>query len=416
MPDTVSYTPPSPQLHSHVPPSELLFSQHIFADGQHSTLSSEADFAQDDGSLLPGDANARRRSINSSKRAAQNRAAQRAFRLRRERYVASLEEKARSYDRLEAGYMDIQRENQQLRAHLQRSIAENAALHAHLATSAPVSPSLSGNLASTPFSPTAPISGALAQQPAQHQPQLIESSLFHRQTSHQQQSHQQQQSQQQQQQQQQHRQNHHHHHQHSHSHQLSQDQLRHTGRRSACSDNSPYAFGYTQAARHSPLHTSTSPTTTAHYHSSTSHARPPPPPQQQQPPPQSAAPPALSLLHRRPQSPSGGQYHQQHASAAATASASASLPGQLRREHSQQHQESNSPPLSATATGMSHAAVSPIQTFGFTRRFESLHAAGSAASIAFAGSAECMSSPSGTWDNSAGGIEASSPTATKASP
>ncbi|KAJ2337042.1 hypothetical protein GGI00_000482 [Coemansia sp. RSA 2681] len=65
---------------------------------------------------------------------------------------------------------------------------------------------------------------------------------------------------------------------------------------------------------------------------------------------------------------------------------------------------------------MSHAAVSPIQTFGFTRRFESLHAAGSAASIAFAGSAECMSSPSGTWDNSAGGIEASSPTATKASP
>ncbi|KAJ1874233.1 hypothetical protein LPJ71_011696, partial [Coemansia sp. S17] len=63
-------------------------------------MSSEPDYAQDDGSQIPDDANARRRSINSSKRAAQNRAAQRAFRLRRERYVTSLEEKARNYDRL----------------------------------------------------------------------------------------------------------------------------------------------------------------------------------------------------------------------------------------------------------------------------------------------------------------------------
>ncbi|KAJ2889888.1 hypothetical protein IWW38_004439 [Coemansia aciculifera] len=380
MPDNLPYTPPSPQLHSHPPSGELMFDQKVFADGQHSAISSEHDFAQDDGSHLADDANARRRSINSSKRAAQNRAAQRAFRLRRERYVSSLEEKARNYDRLEAAFVDLQQENHQLRAHLQRSLSENAALHAHLATIAPMSPSLSGTLA-TPFSPTVPISSALAQPPMHHQ------------------------SQQQQQQQ--------HHHSHSHSRQLSQEQLRHMGRRSACSDNLPYAFGYAQAARHSPLHTPTSPIAT-HYHSSTSHSRPPPPQQQQQHhhqlhqhPPQSAVTaPALSLLHRRPQSPSGAQYHHQQFSAS-------SLPGQLRRERSQQHLDSNSPPLSTVATSMSQAVVSPIQTLGFARRFEPPPHAGSAP-VAFASSAECMSSPSGALDNSAGIEE--SPTATRASP
>ncbi|KAJ2736625.1 hypothetical protein IW152_000594 [Coemansia sp. BCRC 34962] len=370
IPDINPYT--SPPLPSQHPPTaasaELLFSQHAFADGQHSTISSEPDYAHDDGSQILDDANARRRSINSSKRAAQNRAAQRAFRLRRERYVTSLEEKARNYDRLESAYMDLQRENHQLRAHLQKTLSENAAIRAHLATSAPVSPSLSGTLA-TPFSPGAPvavpIAGALAQQPLPHQPQLAESSLFHRQTSQQQQ-----------------RPHHHQSHSHSlsHSHQLSQEQLRHTGRRSACSDNSPYALGYGQTARHSPSHTSTSPTTT-NYHSSTSHARPPP---------QSTGASASSLLHRRPQSPSGAQFQQRPAA----------IPCQLRREHSLQHLDSNSPPLSQAATGMPHAAVSPIQTLGYIRRFEALHTG--ATSIAFANPVECMSSPSSAWDNSAG--------------
>ncbi|KAJ2747821.1 hypothetical protein GGI20_000116 [Coemansia sp. BCRC 34301] len=362
----------------------------MFADGQHGTISSEHDYAQDDGSQILDDASARRRSINSSKRAAQNRAAQRAFRLRRERYVSSLEEKARNYDRLEAVYVDLQRENHQLRVHLQRSLAENAALHAHLATSAPVSPSLSGTLA-MPFTPTTPISGTLAQQQSHHQPRTMEPSLYHRQPPQQQKSHALQQQQQHQQQS--------HHHQ---SHSLSQDQLRHTGRRSACSENSSsYAFGYTQAARHSPLHTSTSPT--SHHHPPIFHSRPPPPSQQQQQP---ATAPALSLPHRRPQSPSGAQYQQQqHAGI---------LPIQLRREHSLQHPDSNSPPLGATAAGMSHTALSPIQTFGSTRRFESLHAS-SSAPIALASSAECTSSPSGTWDNGAASMEAFT-TATKASP
>ncbi|KAJ2090966.1 hypothetical protein GGI16_006066 [Coemansia sp. S142-1] len=395
IPDINSYTsPPPPPLHTSPASAELLFSQHAFADGHHSTMSSEPDYAQDDGSQIPDDANARRRSINSSKRAAQNRAAQRAFRLRRERYVTSLEEKARNYDRLESAYIDLQRENHQLRAHLQKTLSENAALRAHLATSAPVSPSLSGSLA-TPFSPgapvTTPISGALAQQPLPHQPQLAESSLFHRQAPQQQQQQQQPHAQQQ-------RPQHHQSHSHSlsHSHQLSQEQLRHTGKRSAGSENSPYAFGYTQAARHSPSHTSTSPTTTTSYHSSMPHARPPPQSQQ------SAGVSASSLLHRRPQSPSGAQYHQRPTA----------IPCQLRREHSLQHLGSNSPPLSSTTTGMPHAAVSPIQTFGYARRFETLHTG--TPSVVFASPVECMSSPGSAWDNNAG-ME-TSPTATGALP
>ncbi|KAJ2378311.1 hypothetical protein IW150_000880 [Coemansia sp. RSA 2607] len=109
-------------------------------DGQHSTISSEADAGQEDGTLPLGDADSssRRRSINSSKRAAQNRAAQRAFRLRRERYVASLEDKARNYERLESAYIEIQRENQQLRTRLHKLHSENTALRTHLSSNTPM--------------------------------------------------------------------------------------------------------------------------------------------------------------------------------------------------------------------------------------------------------------------------------------
>ncbi|KAI9479303.1 hypothetical protein LPJ78_000655 [Coemansia sp. RSA 989] len=116
---------------------------------------SEPDVANDDGAHhAAADPGSRRRSINSSKRAAQNRAAQRAFRLRRERYVAGLEEKARTFDRLEAAFMDIQRENYQLRASLHKLQSENAAMRAHLATGTPLSPPPSC-VASAPFSPVA---------------------------------------------------------------------------------------------------------------------------------------------------------------------------------------------------------------------------------------------------------------------
>ncbi|KAJ2009670.1 hypothetical protein GGI04_000242 [Coemansia thaxteri] len=147
--------------------AELPFAHAAFADGQQISVLSEPDFAKEDSAQPSGDASSRRRGINSSKRAAQNRAAQRAFRLRRERYVTGLEEKARNYDRLEAAYLDMQRENHQLRNRLNKAYSDIAALQTHLASSAPVSPSLAGTIA-TPFSPatfaTSPISGTLAHQ------------------------------------------------------------------------------------------------------------------------------------------------------------------------------------------------------------------------------------------------------------
>ncbi|KAJ2786550.1 hypothetical protein GGI15_001425 [Coemansia interrupta] len=109
-------------------------------DGQHSTISSEADAGKEDSVQPSGDvdSSAGRRSINSSKRAAQNRAAQRAFRLRRERYVASLEDKARNYERLESAYIEVQRENQQLRTRLHKLHSENTALRTHLSSNTPM--------------------------------------------------------------------------------------------------------------------------------------------------------------------------------------------------------------------------------------------------------------------------------------
>ncbi|KAJ2554634.1 hypothetical protein EV175_002527 [Coemansia sp. RSA 1933] len=116
------------------PSIESTTGQNVYADGQQSTISSEADFGRDDnGHPSGGESSTKRRNINSSKRAAQNRAAQRAFRLRRERYVAGLEEKARSYDRLEAAYIEMQRENFQLRSRLNKIQTENSILRNHLA-------------------------------------------------------------------------------------------------------------------------------------------------------------------------------------------------------------------------------------------------------------------------------------------
>ncbi|KAJ1771339.1 hypothetical protein LPJ74_002379 [Coemansia sp. RSA 1843] len=123
------------------PSAEAFTSQSASADGQKSTISSEADFGKDDNIHPSGDSSTRRRNINSSKRAAQNRAAQRAFRLRRERYVAGLEEKARSYDRLESAYMEMQRENFQLWSRLNKLQSENSILRTRLAAGTHTSPS-----------------------------------------------------------------------------------------------------------------------------------------------------------------------------------------------------------------------------------------------------------------------------------
>ncbi|KAJ2659340.1 hypothetical protein IW148_004267 [Coemansia sp. RSA 1199] len=151
-------------------------SQGTSIDSRQYINTSEPDFANEDSGQPTADGGSRRRSINSSKRAAQNRAAQRAFRLRRERYVAGLEEKARSFDRLEAAYMDIQRENYQLRSRLHKIQTENTALRSHMATSAPVSPSPS-SMVSASFSPMAsmlPVTHPLSQHPGIRPVALVE--------------------------------------------------------------------------------------------------------------------------------------------------------------------------------------------------------------------------------------------------
>ncbi|KAI8318504.1 hypothetical protein GQ54DRAFT_81264 [Martensiomyces pterosporus] len=126
------------------------------ADGSHQDITSSGiDFAKDSSTHTASDSLAKRRSINSSKRAAQNRAAQRAFRLRREKYVANLEEKARQYNKLEAAYLDLQKANYELQARLREVHAENMALRSRLASSSSISPSPSSAV-STAFSPTIP--------------------------------------------------------------------------------------------------------------------------------------------------------------------------------------------------------------------------------------------------------------------
>ncbi|KAI7833352.1 hypothetical protein BX661DRAFT_169203 [Kickxella alabastrina] len=125
-------------------------------DDHQSTRSSEPETGKEDGSQPSGDGDSfsRPRGINSSKRAAQNRAAQRAFRLRRERYVASLEDKARSYDRLEAAYNELQRENHRVQDRLDKLYTENATLRAELSSGAPILTSLPRPMPG-PLAPTA---------------------------------------------------------------------------------------------------------------------------------------------------------------------------------------------------------------------------------------------------------------------
>lgn len=56
--------------------------------------------------------------LRNTKRAAQNRSAQKAFRQRREKYIKDLETKAKHYDRLEQDLFNLRRENEELRMRL----------------------------------------------------------------------------------------------------------------------------------------------------------------------------------------------------------------------------------------------------------------------------------------------------------
>lgn len=71
-----------------------------------------------------------KRELSTSKRAAQNRAAQRAFRQRKEGYIKKLEEQVKDFQNMEHNYKTLQNENYQLREYilsLQSRLLENQA-------------------------------------------------------------------------------------------------------------------------------------------------------------------------------------------------------------------------------------------------------------------------------------------------
>ncbi|KAF1987047.1 hypothetical protein K402DRAFT_393201 [Aulographum hederae CBS 113979] len=59
-----------------------------------------------------------RRELSTSKRAAQNRAAQRAFRQRKEEYIKSLKDQVKDFEVLTQNYKAVQAENYQLRDYI----------------------------------------------------------------------------------------------------------------------------------------------------------------------------------------------------------------------------------------------------------------------------------------------------------
>ncbi|KAH8173149.1 bZIP transcription factor domain-containing protein [Sarocladium implicatum] len=74
-----------------------------------------------------GDGRKAKRELSQSKRAAQNRAAQRAFRQRKEGYIKKLEQQVREYAEIEESIKSTQNENEALRdyvAHLQSRLLE----------------------------------------------------------------------------------------------------------------------------------------------------------------------------------------------------------------------------------------------------------------------------------------------------
>ncbi|KAM0721249.1 hypothetical protein Q7P37_003537 [Cladosporium fusiforme] len=74
------------------------------------------DTAGDDN--LSAEARKSKRELSTSKRAAQNRAAQRAFRQRKEGYIRELEEKVKQFESMENDFRGLQEENHQLREYI----------------------------------------------------------------------------------------------------------------------------------------------------------------------------------------------------------------------------------------------------------------------------------------------------------
>ncbi|KAF7542888.1 hypothetical protein G7046_g10096 [Stylonectria norvegica] len=87
----------------------------------------------DDGG--PNDGHKAKRELSQSKRAAQNRAAQRAFRQRKEGYIKKLEQQVREYMEMEVNFKTMQAENYALREyviHLQSRMLETQGDRHHL--------------------------------------------------------------------------------------------------------------------------------------------------------------------------------------------------------------------------------------------------------------------------------------------
>ncbi|OXV06586.1 hypothetical protein Egran_05646 [Elaphomyces granulatus] len=93
-----------------------------------------------------------KRELSTSKRAAQNRAAQRAFRQRKEGYIRKLEEQVKDYEVLTESYKALQAENYQLREYI-------IGLQSRLIDSQNEVPELPGNIDLTQPRPEPPTAG-----------------------------------------------------------------------------------------------------------------------------------------------------------------------------------------------------------------------------------------------------------------
>src|SRR5271170_7235695 len=111
-PATTTQTPPGPTL----PPSTTV----------------PADTPKDSSDTTPQNTGSAGRQLATSKRAAQNRAAQRAFRHRKERYIKSLEEKANHHDLSQSVIADLRKENIYLRDYVVRLQNEVDSLNTEL--------------------------------------------------------------------------------------------------------------------------------------------------------------------------------------------------------------------------------------------------------------------------------------------
>ncbi|KAI6837065.1 hypothetical protein KC367_g870 [Hortaea werneckii] len=131
--------------------------------------------AGDEGDLSPGQSGkAGKRELSTSKRAAQNRAAQRAFRQRKEGYIKKLEEQVKDFQNMEQNFRSLQNENYQLREYILNLQSRLLETHSDIPP-APSHVNLSASSASQPgpsAADTADGHGGAAENPQQHRREM----------------------------------------------------------------------------------------------------------------------------------------------------------------------------------------------------------------------------------------------------